>query len=141
MAENKETPRKEELIEKYIFNLNKDQMKDRRCRTMLRVLHASGFISLIISFIILASNPSSMPWKSAKASEIMADTDHLIPSIQGAFDNPNSQAVILRINSPGGSPIQAGRIYEEVNAQRALHQEKKVYVIIDDIGASGLCYE
>lgn len=63
-----------------------------------------------------------------------------IPSIQAAFDNPNSQAIVLRINSPGGSPVQAGRIYDEVKAQRALHPEKKVYAIIDDIGASGGYY-
>ncbi|WP_171841214.1 S49 family peptidase, partial [Salmonella enterica] len=41
---------------------------------------------------------------------------------------------------PGGSPVQAGRIYDEVKAQRALHPGKKVYAIIDDIGASGGYY-
>ncbi|EEW08396.1 Periplasmic serine protease [Vibrio mimicus VM603] len=155
MAENKEITWEKELIEKYMFTLHKEQVKDRRWRTMLRVLRASGFVLLMIGFIILASNPGGMPWQSAKAGaphtayinirgEIaagtLADTDHLIPSIQAAFDNPNSQAIVLRINSPGGSPVQAGRIYDEVKAQRALHPEKKVYAIIDDIGASGGYY-
>ncbi len=140
MAENKEIPGRKELIEKYMFTLHKEQVKDRRWRTMLRVLRASGFVLLMIGFIILASNPGGMPWQSAKAGaphtayinirgEIaagtLADADHLIPSIQAAFDNPNSQAIVLRINSPGGSPVQAGRIYDEVKAQRALHPEKR----------------
>lgn len=101
-----------------MFTLHKEQVKDRRWRTMLRVLRASGFVLLMIGFIILASNPGGMPWQSAKAGaphtayinirgEIaagtLADADHLIPSIQAAFDNPNSQAVVLRINSHGGS--------------------------------------
>ncbi|WP_369793154.1 hypothetical protein [Xenorhabdus sp. NBAII XenSa04] len=144
MAENKEIPWEKELIEKFMFTVHKEQVKDRRWRTMLRVLRASGFVLLMIGFIILASNPGGIPWQSAKAraphtayinirGEIAAGTlanaDHLIPSIQAAFDNPNSQAVVLRINSPGGSPVQAGRIYEEVKAQRALHPEKKVYAI------------
>ncbi len=140
MAESKELPRERELIEKYMFTLHKEQVKDRRWRALLRVLRASGFVLLMIGFIILASNPGGMPWQSTKAGaphtayinirgEIaagtLADADHLIPSIQAAFDNPNSQAVVLRINSPGGSPVQAGRIYEEVKALRALHPEKR----------------
>ncbi|WP_423839430.1 S49 family peptidase [Vibrio cholerae] len=74
------------------------------------------------------------------AAGTLADADHLIPSIQAAFDNPNSQAIVLRINSPGGSPVQAGRIYDEVKAQRAPSSGEKVYAIIDDIGASGGYY-
>lgn len=57
MAENKEIPWEKELIEKYMFTLHKEQVKDRRWRTMLRVLRASGFVLLMIGFIILASNP------------------------------------------------------------------------------------
>lgn len=140
MVESKELPWERELIEKYMFTLHKEQVKDRRWRALLRVLRASGFVLLMIGFIILASNPGGMPWQSTKAGaphtayinirgEIaagtLADADHLIPSIQAAFDNPNSQAVVLRINSPGGSPVQAGRIYEEVKALRALHPEKR----------------
>ncbi|WP_426719133.1 hypothetical protein [Enterobacter cloacae complex sp. 304I2] len=67
MAENKEIPWEKELIEKYMFTLHKEQVKDRRWRTMLRVLRASGFVLLMIGFIILASNPGGMPWQSAKA--------------------------------------------------------------------------
>lgn len=105
MAESKELPRERELIEKYMFTLHKEQVKDRRWRALLRVLRASGFVLLMIGFIILASNPGGMPWQSTKAGaphtayinirgEIaagtLADADHLIPSIQAAFDNPNS---------------------------------------------------
>ncbi len=53
-----------------MFTLHKEQVKDRRWRTMLRVLRASGFVLLMIGFIILASNPGGMPWQSAKAGAL-----------------------------------------------------------------------
>lgn len=155
MAENKDTPWEKELIEKFMFTLHKEQVKDRRWRMSLRVLRASGFLLLMIGFIILTTQQGGSPWQSGKAASphaafinirgeiapgTLADADHLIPSIQAAFENPNSQAIVLRINSPGGSPVQAGRIYEELKAQRTLHPDKKVYAVIDDIGASGGYY-
>ncbi|HDX6440078.1 TPA: S49 family peptidase [Escherichia coli] len=150
MAENKEIPWEKELIEKYMFTLHKEQVKDRRWRTMLRVLRASGFVLLMIGFIILASNPGGMPWQSAKAGaphtayinirgEIaagtLADADHLIPSIQAAFDNPNSQAVVLRINSPGGYYIASAA--DEIYADRA-SLVGSIGVISSGFGFTGL---
>ena len=49
-------------------------------------------------------------------------------------------AVILRINSPGGSPVQAGYVYDEIKRLREEYPEKKVYAVISDIGASGAYY-
>ena len=46
----------------------------------------------------------------------------------------------MRINSPGGSPVQSGYVYDEIKRLRALHAEKKVYAVIADIGASGAYY-
>jgi len=68
------------------------------------------------------------------------DADLTIAGIERAFDAEQSAAVILRINSPGGSAVQSGRIYDELARQRELHPEKPVYAVIDDICASGGYY-
>ena len=57
-----------------------------------------------------------------------------------AFEEEKAKALILRINSPGGSPVQSGYVYDEIVRLRDKHPEKKVYAVIADIGASGAYY-
>lgn len=66
--------------------------------------------------------------------------DKVVVGLQAAFKDKNTQGVILRINSPGGSPVQAGQIYDEIKRQRALHPKIPLYVVVDDICASGGYY-
>lgn len=74
------------------------------------------------------------------ASDSMAGADFIIPSLQDAFEDKNTQGVILRINSPGGSPVQAGQINDEIRRLRAKHPDTPLYVVVDDICASGGYY-
>ncbi|MBF2759937.1 MAG: S49 family peptidase [Ectothiorhodospiraceae bacterium AqS1] len=60
--------------------------------------------------------------------------------LRAAFEHEDTAAIILRINSPGGSPVQAGIIYDEISRLRALHPEISVYAVIVDIGASAAYY-
>ncbi|HMJ49888.1 MAG TPA: S49 family peptidase, partial [Burkholderiales bacterium] len=60
--------------------------------------------------------------------------------LQQAFKDKNTQGVILRINSPGGSPVQAGNINDEIRRLRAKYPEIPLYVVVDDICASGGYY-
>lgn len=69
-----------------------------------------------------------------------ASADKIVGAMREAFEAENSKAVVLRINSPGGSPVQSGYIYDEVKRLRALYPEKKAYAVIVDIGASGAYY-
>jgi protease IV len=69
-----------------------------------------------------------------------ASADSIIGSLQGAFDDKKTRGVILRINSPGGSPVQAGQIYDEIKRLRAKHPKIPLYVVVDDICASGGYY-
>lgn len=69
-----------------------------------------------------------------------ASAENLKRSLGKAFENENTKAVILEINSPGGSPVQAGHVYDEVRRLRALHPDTKVYAVITDLGASGGYY-
>ncbi len=69
-----------------------------------------------------------------------ASADRIIPALKRAFKDPKAKAIILRINSGGGSPVQSGYVYDEIMRLRKLHNDKKVYAVITDIGASGAYY-
>src|ERR1019366_6960183 len=69
-----------------------------------------------------------------------ASADNLIPSLQDAFKDKGTQGVILRINSPGGSPVQAGQINDEIRRLRIRYPNIPLYVVVDDICASGGYY-
>ena len=74
------------------------------------------------------------------ASNELASADNIIGSLRAAMETKHSLAVILRINSPGGSPVQAGYVYEEIKRLRGLYPEKKIYAVITDMGASAAYY-
>ena len=64
----------------------------------------------------------------------------VIPSLNKAFSDAGSVAIVLRINSPGGSPVQAGMIVDEILRLRKGYPAKPVYVVVDEICASGGYY-
>ncbi|MEY3550055.1 MAG: hypothetical protein RL520_723 [Pseudomonadota bacterium] len=68
-----------------------------------------------------------------------ANAEWIIDSMRQAFEDEGSQAVVLRINSPGGSPVQAGMINDEIKRLKALHQ-KPVYVVVEETCASAAYY-
>jgi protease-4 len=69
-----------------------------------------------------------------------ASADRVISGLQAAYKNTGTRGVVLRVNSPGGSPVQAGQIYDEVKRLRAAHPDKPLYAVIDEVAASGGYY-
>ncbi|WP_049237481.1 signal peptide peptidase SppA [Moraxella canis] len=61
-------------------------------------------------------------------------------SLMEAFDNQNAKAVVLNINSPGGSPVQSDEVWQMAMMLRQENPNKKLYAIIGDVGASGAYY-
>jgi protease-4 len=74
------------------------------------------------------------------APDSQASAENLITGLQDAFKDKNTQGVILRINSPGGSPVQAGQINDEIRRLRTKYPAIPLYVVVDDICASGGYY-
>ena len=68
-----------------------------------------------------------------------ASADTILPALQDAFDDEGSVGVVLRMNSPGGSPVQSAIVNNEIRRLRALHPKKPLYVVVEDMCASG-CY-
>lgn len=69
-----------------------------------------------------------------------ASADKVVTSLRNAFKDTNAKGVILRINSPGGSPVQAGYIHDEILRLRDKHPDKPVHAVIADTCASGGYY-
>jgi protease IV len=69
-----------------------------------------------------------------------ASADRIVAGLQAAFEDEQTKGVILRINSPGGSPVQAAYINDEVTRLRAEHPDIPLYAVVADICASGGYY-
>ena len=72
--------------------------------------------------------------------ESKASADKMIQALGAAFKDRNTQGVVLRINSPGGSPVQSGYINDEIRRLRAKHPEIPLHVVVQDLCASGGYY-
>jgi protease-4 len=73
------------------------------------------------------------------SSESQASAETMLAGLKNAFEDTNAQAVVIRINSPGGSPVQSGIINDEIWRLKAKHK-KKVYVVVEESCASGAYY-
>jgi protease-4 len=152
--QEKERKRKESkewrLIEKMVNSLHVEHRRARRWGIFFKLLTFT-YLFALIGLFFYAQEPDV---KLATASDHVAvvrvegpiadgekaSADAIIWALRRAFENTRARAVILRINSPGGSPVQAGYVYDEIDRLQAKYPEKKVYAVITDIGASGAYY-
>ena len=66
-----------------------------------------------------------------------ASASNIIPALQDAFEDEKVKGIILRCNSPGGSPVQSSYIYDEIKRLRKIYTDKKVIAVAADLCASG----
>ena len=78
--------------------------------------------------------------KGVIADDADANADDIVTALRDAFKNKNTRGVILRINSPGGSPVQAGYINDEIHRLRKKYPKIPLYAVVTDICASGGYY-
>lgn len=71
---------------------------------------------------------------SPASAELVSD------SLREAFKNSHAAGIILRINSPGGSPVQSGIVFDEIRRLKAEHKDKPVIAVVEDVAASGGYY-
>ncbi|NOT18327.1 MAG: S49 family peptidase [Sulfuriferula sp.] len=149
MSEPEKSPNWERaVLEKVALAAVKEQRVARHWGIFFKVL---GFSYLFILLFLIIN------WSSDKNLETIGKhtalvelqgtiatgevtADQVISSLQAAFKDENTQGVILRINSPGGSPVQAGQIYDEIKRLRAKYPKIPLYVVVDDLCASGGYY-
>lgn len=139
-----------ETLEKLVFATVKEQRAARRWSIFFRLLFLGlAFFALwaYFDFNFSGSDMESLG-KHTALIEIKGDidaegsgsADSVIPSLNKAFSDAGSVAIVLRINSPGGSPVQAGMIVDEILRLRKGYPNKPLYVVVDEICASGGYY-
>ncbi len=136
-----------EVLEKLVLGTLAEQRAARRWRNFWRF----GWLALIALIIWaawqrdLASTSKSTPHtavvdiKGEIASGAEASAEFVVAAMKSAFEDSGSQAVVLLINSPGGSPVQAGIINEEITRLKAKHN-KPVYAVVEETCASAAYY-
>lgn len=128
--------------------LLRDRRADRRWRIFFRLAWLGVVVA--VAWGLLAQRGGSVTAPSTPHTAMIdvrgvidaegdASAERLIPALRGAFEDAGSQAIVLRINSPGGSPVQSGMINDEIRRLKALHN-KKVYAVVEEICASGAYY-
>ena len=137
------------LLEKTLQSSLIEQRRSRRWGIFFKSL---TFLYLFILFAIamggfkMGSNATTGPHtavidiRGMIADQSEASADNLVQALRNAFRDENTKAVIMRINSPGGTPVQAGYVYDEIIRLRELYPHIKVYAVITDLGASGAYY-
>ncbi len=74
------------------------------------------------------------------ADDESASADNIVSALRSAFEDEKTKGIILRVNSPGGTPVQAGYIYDEIVRLREKYPETPLYAVVSDMAASGGYY-
>ncbi|GLX12813.1 peptidase [Pseudomonas straminea] len=142
-------PKSWKLLEKTLLASVHEQRRSRRWGIFFKLLtfiYLFGALALFSPLISNQGSGSSSPHtavievRGMIADKEAASADNIVGSLRAAFKDPNTKGVILRINSPGGSPVQSGYVYDEIRRLRGENPNIKVYAVISDLGASGAYY-
>jgi protease-4 len=136
-----------ETLEKLAFATLNEQQKERWWKNFFRF----AWLFLILAALVVSfykegvSSSTNQPHTAVVEirGEISSDTeasaDAVMEALRAAFEEDSAKAVVLLINSPGGSPVQAGLINDEVRRLKALHK-KPVYAVVEEMSASAAYY-
>jgi protease-4 len=136
-----------EVLEKVLMATIREQRAARRWRIFFRFVTLGIIGVLLYAFASFEGETVSTGRHTALVTldgEIAANTnasaENINASLQAAFADGNTVGVILKINSPGGSPVQAGMINDEIRRLRAKHKNIPLYVVVEEMCASGGYY-
>ncbi|MES2130416.1 MAG: S49 family peptidase [Pseudomonadota bacterium] len=139
-----------ETLEKLVFATVKEQRASRRWGIFFKLLTLGlAFFALWAYFDFnfsgsdmeaLGRHTALIEIEGAIEAEGPGSATAVIPSLNKAFADTGSVAIVLHINSPGGSPVQAGMIVDEILRLRKGYPAKPLYVVVDEICASGGYY-
>jgi len=136
------------MIERLAFGALQEQRRTRRWSIFFKALFFLYFVAVFIAYL-----PSDLTEKGIAgkdhtalveihgviADDTEANADDIIGGLRDAFENKGTKGIILRVNSPGGSPVQSGYVYDEIVRLREKHPDIHLYAVVTDVCASG-CY-
>ncbi len=149
MADNQDWERG--VLEKLAMSAIQEQRRARHWTIFFKTL---AFVFLFLVFFVymgwigggseprlgVGKHTSLVDLQGEIAADSSASADNVISGLQDAFKDSKTKGVILRINSPGGSPVQAGYINDEIRRLRAKYPDIPLYVVVEDMCASGGYY-
>lgn len=147
----RETQWERSVLEKLTGDLVDERRKSRRWSMFFKLL-TLAYIAGISIYLISAFNASQgskdaeidsdqhtavVDVKGVISADSDASADKVNKSLRRAFKHAGTKGVLLRINSPGGSPVQSGLIHDEIKRLRAKHEDIPLYAVVEEICASG----
>ena len=134
-------------LEKLAFASLEEQKSSRRWKTFVRLAWLGFFIALVWLAMHQGSAPNSVTSPHTAVVEIRgeisegsdASAEFVNSALRAAFEDEGARAVVLLINSPGGSPVQAGMMNDEILRLKAKHK-KPVYAVVEETCASAAYY-
>ena len=153
---NNVTGKEWQILEKAVLASVEEQRRSRRWSIFFKCL---GFAYLLIVLIAMSKGCSTSTEKStssigsshlaivdivgtidSSAGQSTVNSEDTNKALKRAFEASGSKAIVLNINSPGGSPVQSDEIWQEIQYLKKAHSDKKLYAVIGDTGASGAYY-
>ncbi len=138
-----------EMLARLSFAALNEQRRARRWNIFFK-LALLGYLTLILFLLIPKGDGETGAKKGPHTAVVKvegliddgaeANAENIIEGLRAAFENKRTQGVILRINSPGGSPVQSDYVYAEIRRLREKHPDIPVHAVIVDMGASGAYY-
>ncbi|MGD0465298.1 MAG: S49 family peptidase [Gammaproteobacteria bacterium] len=134
-------------IQQLLFSNLKEQRTKRKWGVVFKIL-GFGYVFFITALLIFGNNKitSNKEYKGPHTALIEiegeisrnqpANADDINQSLKNAFKHKQTKGIILKINSPGGSPVQARQIYNNILRLRKEYKDIKVYAAIEDMGTS-----
>lgn len=138
-----------ETLQNILMEHLREQRRARRWRIGSRIVMIALVVLLIVSIQTcqmtdprdeIGPHTGQVRIEGPIMSDAPAQAEQVIEGLQRAFEADDVQGVVLRINSPGGSPVHSGQIYREIRKLREDHPDIPVYAAIEDMGASGAYY-
>ncbi len=137
------------VLEKLAMSAIQEQRRARHWSIFFKVI-GYGYLFILLYLFLgwsggkvdgsLGKHTALIDLNGVISADSSSNADNLIGSLQDAFKDKNTAGVILRINSPGGSPVQAGLVNDEIRRLRALHPNIPLHVVVEDMCASGGYY-
>lgn len=144
-------PWEREMLEKVLMAGIREQRAARRWKIFFRLLVLAIVALVVWSISDFDGGSTTVGATSGKHTALVTLSGEIAPdsqasaqkinsALESAFEDNSAAGVILRINSPGGSPVQAGMIYDDIARLRAKYPKKPLYVVVEEICASGGYY-
>jgi protease-4 len=144
-----EMPWERKVVEKLLLSTVNESRRTRRWNIFFKIL-LLGYLFLLLGIAlwdgwdvktVSGEYTALVDLDGVIATqELGVDADHVIEGLKAAFEDEAAKGVILRINSPGGSPVQAANINAEITRLREKNPDKPLYAVVSDICASGGYY-